>query len=499
MTPRILIVDDEPTNLATIEGFFSDENYELHFATNGIDACAQAELLHPDLILLDVMMPGMDGFSVCRRIRATPEISRVPIIIVTALDDDESRLNGLSAGADDFLNKPCRCDEMRARVRTIVMLNRFRESAEQRARFENLFHLAPDMIVLLDAAGRIAAGNAAAQKAQLAVGGRLDQVFDAAASSTLDQVVEALRSGHAANGREVRLHLGNEDRIFSVRGTTVPDGDARLVLLMFDDITDRVRAREEMERMNQSLEAQVRARTQQLEDANRLLLSYASFVSHDLRTPLALVKGYLSFILSGASKDPVKTQDMLQRSFAAALSMQEMIENILSLAQSVHDGTAATALSDTDPAPVIGKLIGRVRDMAEGTPPEFHLGPLPRIGVNAVVLERVFYNLLVNAMKYSAGQPTPRIEVFGVTPATRPVIAVRDNGIGFDSRDHSHLFAEFSRLPNAGKTDGWGLGLSLVARIVRTHGGRIWAESKIGHGATFYVELPPPAAATSRA
>lgn len=495
MTPRILIVDDEPTNLATIEGFFADENYELHFAENGIDACARAEVLRPDLILLDVMMPGMDGFSVCRRIRATPEISRVPIIMVTALDDDESRLTGLRAGADDFLTKPCRCDEMRARVRTIVMLNRFRESAEQRARFEHLFQLAPDMIVLLDAAGLIAAGNEAAQKAQLVAGGRLDQVFGPAAGETLGELVSALRIGPSPAAREVRLRVAGDERVFSVRGTSVPEGDARLVLLMFDDITDRVRAREELERLNQSLEAQVRARTQQLEEANRLLLSYAGFVSHDLRTPLALVKGYLSFVLSGAAKDGAGTQEMLRRSFSAALSMQEMTDNILSLAQAVHDGSAQFTPTNTDPTPVISKLISRMQEIGENPPARFQLEPLPRVGVNGVVVERVFYNLIVNAIKYSAGQPEPRIEIFSVPSSPRPVLAVRDNGIGFDARDRASLFTEFSRLPNAAKTDGWGLGLALVARIVRAHGGRIWAESKAGQGATFFVELPPPATA----
>jgi len=111
------------------------------------------------------------------------------------------------------------------------------------------------------------------------------------------------------------------------------------------------------------------------------------------------------------------------------------------------------------------------------------------------VVERVFYNLIVNAIKYSAGQPEPRIEIFSVPSSPRPVLAVRDNGIGFDARDRASLFTEFSRLPNAAKTDGWGLGLALVARIVRAHGGRIWAESKAGQGATFFVELPPPATA----
>ncbi len=138
MASKILIVDDEPAGITTMEAILAGAGYQLESALDGISALEKAQRLLPDLILLDVMMPGMDGFEVCRRIRATPEIAEVPIIILTALDDYESRLTGLNAGADDFFSKPVDRQELTARVRTIVRLNRYRTLLNQREQLREI-------------------------------------------------------------------------------------------------------------------------------------------------------------------------------------------------------------------------------------------------------------------------------------------------------------------------------------------------------------------------
>jgi signal transduction histidine kinase len=132
MSGRILIVDDEPTATATIEATFFGEGHQLEFAESGLIALAKADSFLPDLILLDAIMPGMDGFEVCRRLRATPQLAEVPIIILTALDDRNSRLLGIEAGADDFIIKPVDRQELRLRTRTILRLNRYRILLDQR-------------------------------------------------------------------------------------------------------------------------------------------------------------------------------------------------------------------------------------------------------------------------------------------------------------------------------------------------------------------------------
>lgn len=489
MKPKILIVDDEPLNLITLEAFLAGEDYELHFAENGFDACAKAQIEHPDLILLDVMMPEIDGFSVTRRIRADPVIGRVPIILITALDDERSRLEGLRAGADDFLTKPCRRDEIRARVRTVASLNRFRSIAEQRARFEKLFELAPAAIVLVDEQGRVIAANAKADLQR--TGDPVFTQFGTKAAEVLRSLVAGALAGATDAMKEVRLGTGAEARIFHTRATAIPDGAARLVMLVFDDVTAEVKAREALEMMNTHLESLVRSRTQELEDANALLLSYASFVSHDLRSPLTVVKGYLSMIQEGVVPLDEGAAPLIATAYNGTLLMQELIQNILQLAYDEHDRAHGDVLLNVDPTPVIRQLAQRMREIFPDSRAIIEVTDLPAVGVSAVLIERVFYNLLTNAIKYSGQRERPRIEIGAKITDDGPALFVRDNGVGFDARDADKLFREFSRLSTAGNTEGFGLGLSLVARLVRGHGGKIWAESVVGSGATFFVQFPP--------
>ncbi len=136
--PKILIVDDEPIIRDTLENLLSAEELELYFAENGEQGLQMAQDVLPDAILLDVMMPGMDGYEVCRHIRALPLLAEVPIIMITALDDRQSRLQGLRSGVDDFLSKPFDGIELLARIQTITRLNRYRHLLEQRNELEQL-------------------------------------------------------------------------------------------------------------------------------------------------------------------------------------------------------------------------------------------------------------------------------------------------------------------------------------------------------------------------
>lgn len=151
----ILIVDDEPDICETLENLLSLQGYNLAFANSGSEALARAGELTPDLILLDVMMPTMDGFEVCRRLRADPLLAEVPIIIITALANAESRLRGIKAGADDFLPKPFDPAELLARVRTITQLNRYRRLHMERAKFKRVIELSPNGIMIVDALGKV--------------------------------------------------------------------------------------------------------------------------------------------------------------------------------------------------------------------------------------------------------------------------------------------------------------------------------------------------------
>ena len=137
MRITILIVDDEPGGRETLESILEPEGYYLVLAENGYQAIEQAKAVLPDVILLDVMMPGMNGFEVCRRIRSEKELAEVPILFLTALDDRQSLLNGLEAGADDFISKPFDRYELRARLLGITRLNRYRKLMTERKKLED--------------------------------------------------------------------------------------------------------------------------------------------------------------------------------------------------------------------------------------------------------------------------------------------------------------------------------------------------------------------------
>ncbi len=136
MGSLVLIVDDEYIGRETLQSVLEGEGYELEMAENGLEAIEKAKKLLPDVILLDVMMPGMTGFEVCQRIRNDPQIAEIPIIVLTALDDRESLLNALKAGADDFISKPFDRYELRARLLGITRLNRYQKLIQERAKLQ---------------------------------------------------------------------------------------------------------------------------------------------------------------------------------------------------------------------------------------------------------------------------------------------------------------------------------------------------------------------------
>ena len=134
--PQILIIDDEPAVFESLEALLATEGYSLNFARNGVEGIARAIALLPDVILLDLMMPGMDGFEVCHHLRSQERLAEVPILMITAFDEREMKLRGLNVGADDFLSKPIDRLELRARLRTIIRLDRYRKLNQERARLE---------------------------------------------------------------------------------------------------------------------------------------------------------------------------------------------------------------------------------------------------------------------------------------------------------------------------------------------------------------------------
>lgn len=135
---KILVVDDEQITRMTVEALLAAENYDLHFAEDGLSGVDTAVTIQPDIILLDVMLPKADGFEVCRQIRGMTSLADVPILMISTLDDRDSRLTGLRAGADDFISKPFDGLELKTRLASLARLNRYRRLMEQRSELDRL-------------------------------------------------------------------------------------------------------------------------------------------------------------------------------------------------------------------------------------------------------------------------------------------------------------------------------------------------------------------------
>src|SRR5258708_4994721 len=151
MTARVLVVDDIISNVKLLEAKLSAEYFEVSSAYNGIDCLAKIDEAQPDIVLLDVMMPGMDGFEVCRRIKTNPKTAHVPVVMVTALDQPSDRVTGLEAGADDFLTKPVDDAALFARVRSLVRLKMMTDELRMRETTGQSMGLVDPAMTLVDA------------------------------------------------------------------------------------------------------------------------------------------------------------------------------------------------------------------------------------------------------------------------------------------------------------------------------------------------------------
>jgi signal transduction histidine kinase len=235
------------------------------------------------------------------------------------------------------------------------------------------------------------------------------------------------------------------------------------------------------------LEDRVAERTAQLESVNRDLESFSYAVSHDLRAPLRAISGFSRVVLEDyGDRIDAAGQDLLERIFRATQQMNQLIEDLLKLS---HINQKPIARAAVDLSRVVGDIGTAVRERNPDRSVIFDV----EAGLSAECDERLLAialtNLIENAWKFTAGKTQAQIEFGRVKDAELPTFFIRDNGAGFDPRFKEKLFQPFQRLHAASEFPGTGIGLATVARIIKLHGGRIWAESEPGQGASFFIEL----------
>ena len=366
--------------------------------------------------------------------------------------------------------------------------------AASEARFRGVVELAQDGLLIHDGV-RIAYANPAMARIAGAAGvheligsdpfALLDESFRLQSEARRDAVLAGSTTapfvemqGRTLDGRLVDIEIASVGIEWAGR---------RMIQSQIRDVSARKWQEREILRLNGSLEQTVEDRTRELRTAIGELESFSYMVAHDLRAPLRSIDGHATLLPEDAGGTlPAQAQRDLDAIRRSAQHMGELIDALLRFSQTGRVGLALGRLATRDTvAAILAELDGERR--AQVT-----IGPLPDLHGDPLLLRQVLFNLIGNALKYSAGQAPPMVAIDAERGDGKVLISVRDNGVGFDMAYADKLFGIFQRLHSVGQFEGLGVGLAIVRRIVERHGGRVWAESAPGAGACFRFSLPDP-------
>jgi PAS domain S-box-containing protein len=373
---------------------------------------------------------------------------------------------------------------------------------ESEARFRELFETSKDGIAMVDPQGRYVDCNQAYLDL-LGLAAREELIARSFEAFTPDEYLHQPRSQlRAGLGRFQEENLEFEKEYLRKTGERVPvemrvwlrrDQGGNLVgrWVIARDITERRQAAMRLEQLNGELEERVQQRTAMLEATNAELDAFSYSVSHDLRAPLRAIDGFTE-ILAEACGDQLndEARHALQRVRAGTRRMGQLIDDLLRLSRAGRGDLSRKRLDLSAMAQAL------LADFSQGEPARsaaFRVEPGLAASGDPGLVRSVLENLLGNAWKYTSRVPEARIEFFRESqPDGSSAFCVRDNGAGFDMAYADKLFTAFQRLHAAQDFEGSGIGLAIVQRIIRRHGGRVWAKGAVAEGASFFFTLPEP-------
>ena len=506
---RVLVIDDSPTNAAIARIGLEEAGYEVLIADTGRKGLNEALEHLPDVVLVDILMPDMDGYEVCRAIRTTPATSGIPVIVITGLRGNADRILALEVGANDFLSKPVDTVELLARVGSLVRLKHLNdqlqrqaaltEAAAARERIAAILESITDAFIAVDSEWHLTYVN---QRAEQLLGQPREQLLGADLWTHFATTPEspAVEESQRAMAEHVPVAFETlHPPLDAWFETHVYPRDEGLAFY-FHDVTARKRAEAEIRELNTLLEQRVRERTaeleaanQQLDAASRMKSDFLASMSHELRTPLNAIIGFSELMLD-AKFDDMQTRERMEflgHIHRSGHHLLGLINDILDLSKveagrmELHFESAPLDQLIQGCLAVIQPLAYKKQIALQGTcrPPD------AVVSVDPARIKQVLYNLLSNAVKF-----TPEgghVSVTADLAADGARIAVRDDGVGIEPEDQAAVFEEFRQVGEASRQqEGTGLGLALVRRLVGLHGGSIWLDSAPGSGSCFTFSLP---------
>ncbi len=477
----ILVVDDEASARDTLEALLFKEGYELIFAENGSQALQKAKEMPPDLVLLDVMMPHMDGFEVCQRLREDPVLNDVPVIMVTALDDTESRLKGITAGADDFVSKPYDRTELRARIRTIIRLNRYHKLYMEHARFEWIVQNANDGYLMLNDANEIVYANLnACSYLNLPVNGL---------SSIPGTFLEWIKKQYHCEPQWAWECLLNPSKqpavefplLYLVRPETTESRafwlQVRIMALSIGNTSSMVLLRD--------VTAEV--------SAQRDIRSFQGLISHKLRTPFTAILGNLRLLAD-------RKMEMTRDEIAEFSTM--ILENAEGFYSDIDDILAyldAPGLARPGERFSISQIQSTLERFADGLGIKSISVSCPdelnsySIALSQRAVDLILREILKNAVKFHpAHSPSMAINI-SWAGNQKITIQIGDDGLNLSPEQFMHIWSPYYQGERyfTGRIDGVGLGLAMVAGLIYEVGGTCNAHNQ-PQGTGIVIELTIP-------
>lgn len=535
---RILIVDDDLSSLRLLTEILTERGYVVHPTSCGEMALRFVESSLPDLILLDIKMPGLNGFEVCRRLKADERTVAIPVIFITGLGDLADKVKGFQAGGVDYLTKPLQLEEVLARVQTHLTLHALRnelscqnsqlqqeiserrraaEAVRQQLNFQQtMMDTIPSPIFYKDRQGRYLGCNAAFEsyigRPRTEVIGRT--VYDIAPKELADLYHEADQALFQTPGvqryeAQVRYADGSFHEVFFTKGTfTDLEGKVAGLVGVMLDITERRRVEQELERYHDHLEDLVAERTAELARANDQLTTeieerrraeaalqaaseklkfFAYSVAHDLKSPAIGIHG-LTKRLSRHTRDVLDDKGKLYCDQILRVS-----EHIAALVDKVNVYISAKEARLSIEKVNVGEILQMLKEEFSAQLSLRRIDwrvPETTIEVNAdrLCLMRAFRNFVDNSLKYG-GERLTRIVMSYEESEDFHIFSVSDDGKGLKAEDCEKIFGVFQRNETSRGVEGAGLGLTIVREIAARHGGSVWVEPRTRKGTTFYLSI----------